>query len=145
MRGTTVQLDVPGTEFLARRGARPHRGGGPFGQSMVLRRCLRTLASILDDANPYASERLPAALRPVIAASLPDPWDLSPYEVECLGHRLAQVPGFTDALAAAGLDPAATVAAVTALTLPEKWAAVDLAVQDQSAANSGSNSTPPAG
>jgi hypothetical protein len=131
MRGSTVQLDLPGTEFLARRGARPHRGGGPFAQSMVLRRCLRTLGSILERADPYASGRLPAALRPVIAASLPDAWDLSPYEVERLGHRLARVPGFTDALVAAGLDPDATVAAMTALSFPEKWATVDLAVQDQ--------------
>jgi hypothetical protein len=102
---------------------------------MILRRCLRTLGSILEDADPYASGRLPAPLRPLIAADLPDAWDLSPYETECLGQPLARVPGFTAALVAAGLDPNATVAAVTALTLPEKWAAVDLAVQDQAAAN----------
>jgi hypothetical protein len=82
-------------------------------------------------------------LRPLIARSLADAWQLTPFEVESLHLLLARLPGFDAVLGAAGLDVTATLDAVSVLTIPEKWALVDLALQDQTAPGAESATSQP--
>jgi hypothetical protein len=138
--GTTVQIDSTDLHFIVLRGARSHRGGGPYSLAVVLRRSLKCLRILLERANPYVNGRLPEQIRPWIANALPDAWELSPFEVERLHELLERAPGFETALAAGGLDAAGVLAGVSALTLQEKWALADLAVQDQAAARSSGSS-----
>jgi hypothetical protein len=130
-KGTTVQITAADVRFLEKRGARSHRGGGPFSRSVVLHRTLQMLGDVLEHSDPRRTRALPEAMHGVVVRVLPEPWNLKAFEVEHLATILERAPGFGAAAAAAGVDSAALLATVAALSFPEKLALLDHALQEQ--------------
>ncbi|HVT14721.1 MAG TPA: hypothetical protein VHQ90_00890 [Thermoanaerobaculia bacterium] len=127
--GTTIQIAPDDVEFLARRGARPHRGGGHFSRSAVLQRALRTLRLLLEHSDPRTTRGLPEEMHAVALALIPLPCDLTGFELRRLADILAESPDFPAHTGRAGIDPQDFLAAIAALSFPEKVALVDQALQ----------------
>jgi hypothetical protein len=70
----------------------------------------------------------------LVVRLLPEPWTLRRFEIQKLEDVLADTPGFAAAVTAAGVDPAALLAAVAAATPAEKLTLVDHAIQHQAPA-----------
>jgi hypothetical protein len=130
----TLHLRACDVEFLAARGARSQRGGGRFCRSAAVHRALVQLEGLLAACDPATSGRLDPRLCELVARRLPRPWRLTRCEIEELARCLAGAPGFLDAVAVAGLAPAAALAAIAALSVAEKLALVDAAVCRQAPA-----------
>lgn len=131
--GTTAKVHPADMAFLEQRGALSHRGARTFSRSAVLHRSMQQLRALLDHHDPRRGgmSREMAALA---ARLLPEPWSIKPASVEHLALRLQEAPGFAIESAAAGVAPAALVAAVAGLSLGEKFALLDLALQAQAPA-----------
>ncbi|HVT57505.1 MAG TPA: hypothetical protein VHR45_03820 [Thermoanaerobaculia bacterium] len=135
-RGTTLQLGAGDVAFLGRRGGRSHRGPGEFSRSAVLHWSLDQLRLFLTHHDPLKSGRLTPEQHDLAVNVLPIPWKLRPYEVEHLEGILERAPDFAAALAAKGMKAEKFLAAIRALTFPEKVALVDHAMQAQGPAAS---------
>jgi hypothetical protein len=133
-KGTTAKVHPADMVFLERRGALSHRGARTFSRSAVLHREMQLLRAMLAHYDPRRSGGLSEAMAGLAARLLPEPWLIKPAAVEHLALRLQEAPGFAAETAAAGIDPAALVAAVAALGLAEKCALLDLALQEQAPA-----------
>jgi hypothetical protein len=129
-RGTTLQVTLKTVAFLHKRGARSHRGGSEFCRSAVLNRAVHSLDFLLDRSDPRKTGHLPDDLCRLAVRLLAAPWALTAFEVQHLGTFLARSPALAAAAAEAGIEPAAFLAALDALTLAEKFALVDLAAQE---------------
>lgn len=133
-KGWTAQLAPDDLRFLEQRGAVSHRGKGTFNRSAVLHRELQLLRALLRRYDPRVSAALPEAMHGLAVRLLPEPWSLKPLEVDHMAELLATAPGFASEAAAAGVDPAAFLAAITALSFAEKVALLDHALQHQAPA-----------
>ena len=132
-KGTTAKIHPADMVFLEKRGALSHRGARVFSRSSVLHREIQMLRLLLGHYDPRRGA-LPEEMAGLVARLLPEPWLIKPAAVEHLALRLQEAPGFAAETAAAGIDPAALVAAVGALGLGEKAALLDLALQAQAPA-----------
>jgi hypothetical protein len=133
-KGTTAKVHPADMVFLERRGALSHRGARTFSRSAVLHREMQQLRALLAHYDPRRGGALSEEMTALAARLLPEPWLIKPASVEHLALRLQEAPGFAAESAAAGIDPAALVAAVAALGLGEKFALLDLALQQQAPA-----------
>src|ERR1700694_1945990 len=133
-KGWTAQLGPDDLRFLERRGAVSHRGKGTFNRSAVLHRELQLLRALLRRYDPLASGALPEPMHDLAVRLLPEPWTLKPLEVDHMAELLATAPGFAAETAAAGVEPAAFLAAITSLSFAEKVALLDHALQHQAPA-----------
>jgi hypothetical protein len=131
-KGTNIQLSPADLVFLEVRGARSRRGGSPFSRRSVLRRLIQSHGSLLEHADPRP--RLPPAIFEAAVALLTAGWTLNPFEIELLEVVLSRTAGFAKVAAQAGVEPRALLAAVAALSFPEKFALVDLAIQAHASA-----------
>ena len=134
--GTTLQIAAPDVAFLARRGARSHRGGGTFSRSVVLHRALQMFRDCLEHSDPRRTRDMPEPMHRLLTELIPAPWDLKAFEIDHLALLLERAPGFAAAAQAAAIDPAALLATLAPLTFAEKLALVDHAIQLQSPAAS---------
>ena len=123
----TLQLAVRHARYLERRGGRAHRGNGPFSRTVVLGRMLDNLRLYQEFTDP----RIPEEFHDLIVHLLPEPWTLKPFEIKNLEAVLDSTPGFAESAAAAGVDPAALIGALAAITPAEKLTLVDHAIQHQ--------------
>jgi hypothetical protein len=130
-KGTTAKVHPADMIFLERRGALSHRGARTFSRSAVLHREMQLLRSLLAHYDPRRGGGMSEEMAGLAARLLPEPWLIKPAAVEHLALRLQEAPGLAAEAAAAGIDPAALVAAVAALGLAEKVALLDLALQEQ--------------
>jgi hypothetical protein len=133
-KGTTAKVHPADLVFLERRGALSHRGARTFSRSAVLHRELQLLRAMLAHYDPQRTGALSAEMAALAARLLPEPWLIKPAAVEHLALRLQEAPGLAAESAAAGVEPAALIAAVAALGLGEKAALLDLALQVQAPA-----------
>jgi hypothetical protein len=133
-KGTTAKVHPADMVFLERRGALSHRGARTFSRSAVLHREMQLLRALLAHYDPRRGGGMSEAMAGLAARLLPEPWLIKPAAVEHLALRLQEAPGFAAETAAAGIDPADLVAAVAALGLAEKFALLDLALQEQAPA-----------
>ena len=133
-RPTSIQIGAADVAFLEKRGARSHRGGGEFSRSVVLHRLFQTLRTLYEECDPRRTRGMPAALHGFLTRILPEPWTLKPLEIDQLADRLSRVSGFREAAAAAGFDAGEVLASLASLSLGEKLALIDQAVQAQAPA-----------
>jgi hypothetical protein len=126
-KGTNVQLDPGDLAFLEGRGARSQRGGSVFSRASVLNRCIQGHRALLHHADPRP--RLPPPVFDAAVALLTAGWTLKPLEIEHLEVVLSRTAGLAEAAAKAGVEARALLDAVAALSFPEKFALVDLAIQ----------------
>jgi hypothetical protein len=133
-KGTTAKVHPADMVFLERRGALSHRGARTFSRSAVLHREMQVLRALLAHYDPRRAGALSPEMAALAARLLPEPWLIKPAAVEHLALRLQEAPAFGAETAAAGIDPAALIAAVAALGLAEKFALLDLALQEQAPA-----------
>lgn len=117
--------------FLERRGGRSHRGNGAFSRSVVLSRMLDSLRLYQEFTDPRDTRGMPEEFHALVVSLLPEPWALRRYEIRHLEGVLEATPGFAAAVTAAGVDPAALLAAVAATSPAEKLTLVDHAIQHQ--------------
>jgi hypothetical protein len=132
--GITLQLNAAHSRYLEARGGHSHRGKATFSRSIVLARMLETLTLYNEFNDPRVTGGMPEEIHALVVRLLPEPWLLRRYEVTHLEGVLESTPGFTAAVTAAGVDPAALLAAVAAATLAEKLTLVDHAIQHQAPA-----------
>jgi hypothetical protein len=132
-RGITARIMPADCAFLEARGAVSLRGAHTFSRSAVLRREIDVLRALLDHYDPRRGTALPEPMLRLATRLLAEPWLIKPAAVEHLALRLQEAPGFAAQARAAGIDPAALVAAVAGLSFGEKAALLDLAVQEQAA------------
>jgi hypothetical protein len=130
-RGITARIIPADCVFLEARGAVSLRGAHTFSRSAVLHREIQVLRALLDHYDPRRGGVLPEPMLRLAVRLLPEPWLIKPAAIEHLALRLQEAPGFAAQAKAAGVDPAALVAAVGALSFGEKAALLDLAVQEQ--------------
>ncbi len=133
-KGTTAKVHPADMVFLERRGALSHRGARTFSRSAVLYREMQLVRALLAHYDPRRGGGMSEAMAGLAARLLPEPWLIKPAAVEHLALRLQEAPGFAAETAAAGIDPADLVAAVAALGMAEKFALLDLALQEQAPA-----------
>jgi hypothetical protein len=133
-KGSTAQISPADLLFLERRGATSHRGKGTFNRSAVLHRELQLLRELLRRYDPVKSANMPEAMHRLAVSLLPEPWTLKPFEIDQMAALLETAPGFAEAVAAAGVDPASFLAAVAALSFVEKVALLDHALEQQAPA-----------
>lgn len=131
---TTIRMRAAHRRFLEKRGARSHRGGSAFSRSAVFDRSLEELALYLKWTDPRKTRGFPEVMHTVLVRRLPDPWTLKPYEIETLEACLRRSTEFLEAVAADGVDAEALLAAIGAMTVPEKVNLVDQAVLAQAPA-----------
>jgi hypothetical protein len=129
-KGTTLQIAPADIGFLARRGARAHRGGGDFSRSAVLHRSLRTLRDVLAYSDPRKTRGLPEEMHRLAVRLLSGGWTLKAFEVEHLEAILGRSPELDAEAAAAGIEAGAFLAAIEAMSFAEKAFVVDQAVQE---------------
>jgi hypothetical protein len=132
--GLTLQIGPAQADYLERRGGHSHRGKGTFNRSKVLARCFDTLRLYQQLTDPRTTSGLPEEWHSLIVRLLPEPWTLKPYEIINLEGVLKITTGFAQAAVASGIDPAALLAAVAALTPAEKITLADHAVLHQAPA-----------
>jgi hypothetical protein len=126
-KGTNIQLSPADLVFLEARGARSKRGGSPFSRQSVRHRLIQGHRSLLEHADPRP--RLPPAIFEVALALLTAGWTLNPFEIELLEVVLSRAAELANVAAQAGVEPRTLLAAIAALSFPEKFALVDLAIQ----------------
>jgi hypothetical protein len=134
MERVNLQISAADARYLETRGGYSKRGSGTFSRSVVLRRMLRDVRLYRDFTDPRQTRGLPEEFHALVVRLLPAPWNLSRYEILNLEGVLAATPGFSEAATAAGVEPAALLAAVAAATPAEKLTLVDHAVQHQAPA-----------
>jgi hypothetical protein len=132
-KGTTAKVHPDDHTFLEERGALSHRGARTFSRSSVLHRSMQQLCAILAHYDPRRGG-MSAEMASLAARLLPEPWSIKPASVEHLALRIQEAPGFGAETAAAGVTAAALVAAIAGLSLVEKYALLDLALQAQAPA-----------
>jgi hypothetical protein len=142
-KGTNLQISPVDVVYLERRGARSHRGGGPFSRSVVLHRTLERLRDCLEHSDPRKTRGMSEKMHQLVVRLLPKPWELKSFEVEHLALILERAPGFAAAAAAARLDPAALLALIAEMSYAEKLALVDHALQEQGPAASAASPEEP--
>jgi hypothetical protein len=133
-KGSTAQIAPADLIFLERRGAIADRRKGTFNRSAVLHRELQLLRELLRRNDPRTTAGMPEAMHQLAVRLLPEPWSLKPFEIDQMAALLESAPGFAAAVAAAGVDRAAFLAAVAALSFGEKVALLDHALQEQAPA-----------
>jgi hypothetical protein len=133
-KGHTAQITADDLLFLQARGAISDRSRGQFNRSAVLHRELQLLREILHRSDPRTSARLPHEMHQLAVRLLPEPWSLKPFEIDHMAALLQSTPGFAAAVEAAGVDPAAFLAAIAALDFAEKVALVGHALEEQAPA-----------
>jgi hypothetical protein len=133
-KGSTAQISPADLIFLERRGANSHRGKGTFNRSAVLHRELQLLRELLRRYDPVKSAAMPEPMHRLAVRLLPEPWTLKPFEIDQMAALLESAPGFAEAVAAAGVDPANFLATVAALSFVEKVALLDHALEEQAPA-----------
>src|ERR1700674_865611 len=131
---TTIRMRAAHRRFLEKRGARSHRGGSAFSRSAVVERALEELALYLKWTDPRKTRGFPEAMHMVLVRHLPEPWQLTPHEIETLEGFLRRSSEFLEAIAADGVDPEALLDAIGAMAVPEKVSLVDQAVLAQAPA-----------
>jgi hypothetical protein len=134
--GSTVQIPPEVVRFLEKRGARSQRGHSEFSRSAVLHRSMIALRTFLADCDPQMTGKLSAEQARLAVRLLPSPWRLSAFEVEHLAALLEGQPDFAAAAAEEGVETAPFLAAVAALSRPERLALIDQAVQERAPAAS---------
>jgi hypothetical protein len=134
--GITLQISAADAGYLARHGGHSHRGKGNFSRSVVLHRMLDALRLYQEFTDPRQTRALPDEFHELVVRLLPDAWNLRRFEILNLEGFLEATPGFQQAVAAAGIDPAALLAAVAAATPAEKLTLVGHAIQRQAPAAS---------
>ncbi|HVT14720.1 MAG TPA: hypothetical protein VHQ90_00885 [Thermoanaerobaculia bacterium] len=127
--GTTVLIPPDDIDFLTRRGARSQRGWSPFSRSAVLHRTMQTHRLLLEHCDPRKTRGLSEDMHLLAVGLLPEPWTLSRFEVQHLAKRFALSPDLAAEAGGAGIEVEDFLAAITALTFPEKLALVDQAIQ----------------
>jgi hypothetical protein len=127
-------LSAAHVKYLQRRGGHSHRGRGAFNRSLALGRVLDSHRLYVEFTDPRQTRGMPEELHALIIRLLPEPWTLKRFEIENLERVLETTPGFAAAATAAGVDPAALLAAVAAATPAEKLTLVDHAIQHQAPA-----------
>jgi hypothetical protein len=132
--GITLQLNAAHSRYLEARGGHSHRGKATFSRSIVLARMLETLTLYQEFTDPRETRGMPDDIHDLVIRLLPEPWSLRRYEIKHLEGVLESTPGFAAAARAAGLDPAAVLAAVAATTPAEKLTLADHAIQLQAPA-----------
>lgn len=133
--GITLQITAAHAKYLANRGGRSHRGwGNTFSRSAVLGRMLDTLSLYQEFTDPRETRNMPEEFHALIVRLLPKPWALRRFEIKNLEALLATTPGFAAAVTAAGVDPAALLAALAATSPAEKLTLVDHAIRHQAPA-----------
>ncbi len=136
MAGRTISLQISAAqgEYLARRGARSHRGRGTFSRSVVLGRVLESHRLYQEFTDPRQTRGMPEELHALVLRLLPEPWALRRFEIQRLEDVLELTPGFAAAVRGAGVDPAVLLAEVAAATPAEKLTLVDHSIQHQAPA-----------
>jgi hypothetical protein len=132
--GITLQLNAAHSRYLEARGGHSHCGKATFSRSIVLARMLEALTLCHDFNDPRVTRGMPEEIHALVIRLLPEPWLLRRYEITHLEGVLESTPGFAAAVTAAGLDPAAVLAAVAATNPTEKLTLVDHAIQRQAPA-----------
>jgi hypothetical protein len=135
--GSTVQISLAHAEYLSLRGAHSHRGKATFARSAVAGRLLDALRDYQEVTDPRLTRGLSDELHAFVVRLLPQPWALRRFEIEHLEGFLATTPGFKEAAAATGFDPAAVLGEIGAWTSAEKLTLVDHAIQHQAPAAAG--------
>ena len=130
-KAITLQLSAAHAKLLADRGAQAHPGNPHFSRPAVLGRMLDSLYLHLELNDPRRTKGMPEEVHALIVKKLPEPWALRRFEIQHLDAILADAPGFAPALAAAGLDGAAVLAAVAAASPAEKLTLVHHALRHQ--------------
>jgi hypothetical protein len=133
-KGSTARLNQEEEAYLAARGGLSLRGAHTFSRSAVLYRQLQLVAAVLKRSDPRRTGTLSEEMVELVAHLLPKPWTIDPAAVEHLALRVQEAPDFAARVTAAGVDPAALIAAVAALGYCEKAALLDLALQAQAPA-----------
>jgi hypothetical protein len=134
-KAITLQLTAAHARFLEDRGAGSSRGNTLFSRTAVLGRMLDRLALYQELTDPRQTSGMPEEVHALIISQLPEPWTLRRFEILHLDAILADAPGFAPALAAAGLDSVAVLAAVAAASPAEKLTLVQHAVRHQAPAH----------
>jgi hypothetical protein len=134
MEHVNLHISAADARYLQDRGGYPHRGRGTFSRGVVMARMLQDLRLYRDFTDPRKIRGFPEEFHALVVALLPDPWHLKRFEILNLEGLLAATPGFSEAVTAAGVDPAALLAALAAATPAEKLTLVDHAVQHQAPA-----------
>jgi hypothetical protein len=115
-----------------RRGRQP---GDQFNRSAVLHRELQLMRALTNRHDPVRSGALPKAVHDLAVRLLPEPWSITkPVEIDHLADSIEHAPGFAAEVAAAGLEPAAFLAAIAALSFVEKVALLGHALELQAPA-----------
>jgi hypothetical protein len=132
--GITLQITAAHANYLASRGGHSHRGKATFSRSIVLGRMLDALSLYQEFTDPRETRNMPEEFHALIVRLVPKPWALRRFEIKNLETLLASTPGFAGAVTAAGVDPAALLAALAATSPAEKLTLVDHAIQHQAPA-----------
>jgi len=117
----TVHLEPRTVAQIRERGA-SERGAGE-----VLRRRLEILDSVIVHCDPRATRGFPEAFFDFLVSFLTEPWTISADRILRLDAYVAQRPGFGEAVAEAGIDPAELRAAIHGLTFAERLVILDAA------------------
>jgi hypothetical protein len=128
-KGSTARLNQEEEAFLGARGGLSLRGAHTFSRSAVLNRHLQLMAAVLQRCDPRSTGAMSEEMVELVTRLLPKPWTIDPVAVEHLALRVQEAPDFAARVSAAGVDPAALIAAVGALGYCEKAALLDLALQ----------------
>ena len=131
MDRVNIHISVATAKYLNQRGGYSHRGRGPFSRSVVLERMIQDLRLYREVTDPRKTRGFPEEFHALVVRLLPEPWHLKRFEILNLEALLEGTPGFKEAVAAAGADPAALLAAIAEATPAEKLTLVDHAVQHQ--------------
>jgi hypothetical protein len=129
--GITLQITAAHAKYLERRGGHSHRGNGTFSRSIVLGRSLDALRLYQEFTDPRQTRGMPEEFHALLVRLIPESWTLRRFEIQKLEEVLETTSGFSQAVTAAGMDPAALLAAVAATTPAEKLTLVDHAIQHQ--------------
>jgi hypothetical protein len=132
--GITLQISNRHAKYLGKRGGHSHRGKATFSRSMVLGRMLDMLSLYQEFTDPRVTRGMAEEVHALVIRLIAEPWTLRRFEIRNLEGVLETTPGFAAAVSAAGLEPAAVLAAVAAASPAEKLTLVDQAIQEQAPA-----------
>lgn len=128
-RLTSINFAAHHFEFLERRGARSDRAHGIFSRSNVLRRKVDLFSAMLEKSNPLQTQDFPESYVLLLGQLLPEPWKLSPNEIELLDRFVANQPKLGDLAKSANIDREDLIRRLSQLTFTERVALVDVIEQ----------------
>jgi len=124
-RLTSINFASHHFEFLAKRGARSDRAHGMFSRSNVLRRKVDLFSAVLDRSNPLRTRDFPEPYVRLLGQLVPEPWTLSPDEIELFDRYIANRTELADLAKSAKIDSKDLVQRLAQLSFPERVALVD--------------------